>query len=194
MYSFSRIRNAIPKQKLHQLALNAPFTFRSSRIPLVASSICNKNCDTFGVIQNKRGLSALPSESINYSGGQANSGQGGYYGSGGARAKAEADCVVDITQEQRSKMLAQESDLEMIRVCMEKLEDLENLLAKDKEEHNGAVTDRSVELRGNIKHLVSSPEFMESLDRLEIQGSPVWGLSSAEHEMVCLAREKFNKS
>jgi hypothetical protein len=134
----------------------------------------------------------LSTESINYSGGQANSGQGGYYGSGGARAVAEASSVGDITQEQRSKMIAQQSDLHVIQICMDKLEELEHLLYLDHEQNGGKVTDKSEELRGNIKRLVSSPDFTESLDRLEIKGSPVWGLTSEEHEMVALAREKFH--
>ena len=38
-------------------------------------------------------------------------------------------------------------------------------------------TNRSVELRGNItKRLVSNGDFLESLDRFEIQGGPVWGI------------------
>lgn len=188
-----RLSNAIPKHNLSRLALKASSTRSLHGVTLVPknhdlSSSSSSSSITTTTIQKR----TLSSDSINYSGGQANTGQGGYYGSGGARAKAEADSTVDITQEQRSKMLAQESDLEMILICMEKLENLENLLRTDQEEHDGEVTDRSVELRGNIKHLVSSPEFSESLDRLEIKGSPVWGLSSVEHDMVCLAREKFN--
>jgi hypothetical protein len=34
---------------------------------------------------------------------------------------------------------------------------------------------------------------MEALDRLEIQGSPVWGLSSEERQLIIDAREMVNE-
>jgi len=89
-------------------------------------------------------------------------------------------------------MLALASDVEKIQMVMEQLEKLEDLLTADQEDNGGEVTNRSVELRGDIKRLVSNGEFLESLDRLEIQGGPVWGLSSEEHDMVCMAREMVN--
>lgn len=133
------------------------------------------------------------SDSITYSGGQASSGsgQGGYYGSGGARAKAEAKSTHDITQEQRSKMLAISTDVETIQLIMEEIQKMEDLLREDQIENDNEVTDRSVEIRGKMKSLVSQ-QLLESLERLEIEGGPKWGLTSEEHDLVMLAREKVN--
>mmetsp|Transcript_5861 Transcript_5861/g.8714 ORF Transcript_5861/g.8714 Transcript_5861/m.8714 type:complete len:174 (-) Transcript_5861:1234-1755(-) len=131
------------------------------------------------------------SESITYSGGQPSQGQGGYYGSGGARV-LKPSAIGDVTEEQRSKMIALATDVEKIIMVMDELEVLESLMEKDQEENNGEVTNRSIELRGAIKHLITNHEFLECLDQLEIMGKPVWGLSSSEHELVLLAREKVN--
>lgn len=89
-------------------------------------------------------------------------------------------------------MIALATDVEHIKMVMEELELLEHLLQKDQEEHDNKVTNRSVELRGAIKHLIANKEFLDCLDRLEIQGAPIWGLSSEEHELISLAREKIN--
>ena len=98
-----------------------------------------------------------------------------------------------ITDHERSKMLALATDVEHIKMVMEELELLEHLLQKDQEEHNDQVTNHSVELRGSIKHLVTNKEFLDCLDRLEYQGKPIWGLSSEEHDLISLAREKINQ-
>eukprot|EP00559_Dactyliosolen_fragilissimus_P002971 CAMPEP_0184864054 /NCGR_PEP_ID=MMETSP0580-20130426/13500_1 /TAXON_ID=1118495 /ORGANISM="Dactyliosolen fragilissimus" /LENGTH=160 /DNA_ID=CAMNT_0027362683 /DNA_START=88 /DNA_END=567 /DNA_ORIENTATION=+ len=111
------------------------------------------------------------STNITYSGGQASEGQGGYYGSGGARALASKNQTVST---ERSKMLALADDVESIKKVMEELDVLENLLRRDQEENDGKVTNRSIELRGSIKHLMTNKEFMECLNRLEITGEPVW--------------------
>lgn len=89
-------------------------------------------------------------------------------------------------------MIALESDVEIVHLAMEQLEELEELLRDDQEFHEGKVSDRSVELRGKIRAMIANKDFLESLDRLEIEGSPVWGLSSDEYDMVCMAREKLN--
>ena len=65
-------------------------------------------------------------------------------------------------------------------------------MEKDQEENDGQVTNKSIELRGSIKHLVTNHEFLECLDRLEVMGQPAWGLSAREHELVVLARGKVN--
>ena len=79
---------------------------------------------------------------------------------------------------------------------MKELETLENLLVHD-EERDGSevssVSGRSIEIKASIKKLMTSHEVLESLNRLEIQGKPVWGLSSDERELVMLAREKVNE-
>lgn len=112
--------------------------------------------------------------------------------SGGARATIPSSGGT-ITDQQRSQMIALASDVEHIKMIMDELELLEHLLQKDQEEHDDKVTNRSVELRGSIKHLVANQEFLNCLDRLEYQGKPVWGLSSDEHDLITLAREKVNQ-
>lgn len=133
---------------------------------------------------------------ITYSGGQAIKGQGGFYGSGGARARlppSGTTTTSSITDQQRSQMIALASDVDHVKMIMEELQLLEHLLQKDKEENNNEVTNRSVELRGSIKHLVANKEFLDCLNRLEYQGKPIWGLSSDEHDLILLARDKINQ-
>lgn len=109
-------------------------------------------------------------------------GQGGYYGSGGARVIQQSGV------EHRPEMLALAADVHKITATMKEVEVLENSLEKE----SGKISPRAIELRANIKKLMTSPDVMESLDRLEIQGQPVWGLSSQERELIIEAREKVN--
>ena len=74
---------------------------------------------------------------------------------------------------------------------MDELEVLESLLRHEGDE--GVTTSKSIELKSAIKKLMTAPEVLEALNRLEIQGEPVWGLSSEEREMIMLAREKVNE-
>uniref|UniRef100_A0A6S9H6B1 Uncharacterized protein n=1 Tax=Ditylum brightwellii TaxID=49249 RepID=A0A6S9H6B1_9STRA len=134
-----------------------------------------------------RSLSSYTSNNITYSGGQATEGQGGYYGSGGSRAS------LTPASEHRPEMLALAADVQTISSIMVEVEMLENLLQSETEENQGAITSRSIELRGSIKKLMTSPDVMECLNRLEIQGEPVWGLSSDERDLVKLARSKINE-
>jgi len=128
----------------------------------------------------------MSSENITYSGGQATEGQGGYYGSGGSRK--------DLTPEaeHRPEMLALAADVQNIQAVMTEVETLEGLLESERDENNGEITGRSIELRSTIKKLMTSPEVMDCLSRLEIQGEPVWGLSSDERDLIKAAREKVN--
>jgi len=121
---------------------------------------------------------------LKYSGGQATEGQGGYYGSGGARV------LPTTTAEHHTELLALAADVEKIDVTMKELEVLESLLSS---EETNKVTSKSIELRQNIKKLMTSPEFLDSLNRLEVNGQPIWGLNSDEREMITLAREKVTK-
>mmetsp|Transcript_29656 Transcript_29656/g.67750 ORF Transcript_29656/g.67750 Transcript_29656/m.67750 type:complete len:96 (-) Transcript_29656:495-782(-) len=57
-------------------------------------------------------------ESITYSGGQASEGQGGYYGSGGARKSI-------LETEHRPEMLALSSDVENLVALMDEIQKLE---------------------------------------------------------------------
>ena len=123
---------------------------------------------------------------LQYSGGQATQGQGGFYGSGGARVITSSD----IDSEGRQKLLAYAADVEKISAVMDELYALESEL---REQGEDSVTSKSLELKSSIKKLMTAPEVSEALDRLEIQGEPVWGLSTDEREMIVLAREKMNE-
>jgi len=141
-----------------------------------------------------RSFSDSGTGSITYSGGHAAHGQGGYYGSGGARAKAEEEAEKDITQEQRNKMLAITTDVTTIQTVLEQISLMEDHMREEMLESKGEVTGKSLEIRGKMKHLVSSKEFLERLERLEVEGGagPKWGLSSKEYALVVEAREKVN--
>lgn len=76
---------------------------------------------------------------------------------------------------------------------MDEVDTLESLLLRETEETAGEVTGKSIEIRAGIKKLMTSPEFMECLNRLEIQGEPVWGLSSDERDLITTARAKVNE-
>lgn len=78
---------------------------------------------------------------------------------------------------------------------MDELDKLESLLRREEEKHKAASPpDKTVlQLKASIKKLMTAPEIVEALNRLEIQGEPVWGLSTDEREMIVLAREKFNE-
>lgn len=89
----------------------------------------------------------------------------------------------------RQNMLALAADVQKITAVMKELDTLEGLL----ECETDATTGRSIELKAGIKKLMTHPEVLESLNRLEIQGSPVWGLSSEERELIITAREKVNE-
>ena len=84
-------------------------------------------------------------------------------------------------------------DVKHITMVMEDLEKLEHQLQKEQEENDNKDTNRSVELRDSIKHLITNQELIECLHRLEYHGKPVWGLSSDEHDLIFLAREKMNQ-
>ena len=85
-------------------------------------------------------------------------------------------------------MLAMAADVETISAVMKELETLEGLL----EQEGDAASARSIEIKAGIKKSLTQPEILQSLERLEVQGQPVWGLSSEEREMVVRAREKVN--
>jgi hypothetical protein len=142
-----------------------------------------------------------------YSGGQATEGQGGYYGSGGARAKLD-----EHLDPSRRQLLALAADVEKITNVMEELEALEESLmleaqdnqkihADDNSNNNNTpnssskkVTSKTMELKNAIKKLMTAPDVIESLNRLEVQGQPTWGLSTKERELIMAAREKINES
>jgi len=128
-------------------------------------------------------------KSITYSGGQATEGQGGFYGSGGARATGDEK----TREEGRPEMLALAADVQKVRQVMKEVETLENLYENEMSDSKGQVTGRSIEIRSSIKKLMTSHEFLSCLTRLEVKGEPTWGLSSAERELIMDARRLVNE-
>jgi glutamine amidotransferase PdxT len=87
-------------------------------------------------------------------------------------------------------MLALAADVQKITAVMKELETLEGLLEAG---GDAKTSKRSIELKSSIKKLMTQPDVLESLNRLEAQGAPVWGLSSNERELIITAREKVNE-
>jgi hypothetical protein len=86
-------------------------------------------------------------------------------------------------------MLALSGDVENIISVMKELDTLELELSQEQESSGRSM----IEIKANIKKLMTHPDVLESLDRLEFQGEPVWGLSSDERELIMMAREKVNE-
>lgn len=132
---------------------------------------------------------------ITYSGGQATEGQGGYYGSGGARKLKECTGGTDDdepTQWQRPQMLALAADVSKITSLMDEVDTLENLLHEQTTSTSSTPTGKMIEIKSKIKKLCTQPELVECLNRLEIDGEPVWGLSSDERDMIVKARNRVS--
>lgn len=88
----------------------------------------------------------------------------------------------------RPELLALASDVETVYRTMEEVTKLEELL------ENQDDLNKSMEARGSIKKLMTSPELMETLERLEcVKGEPVWGLNQKERELIQAARNKVNE-
>lgn len=123
------------------------------------------------------------SDSITYSGGQASEGQGGFYGSGGSRVSSKKpERFLDAT--------ARQADILSLAALQKTVEDLEAELFS----LGSAVSTRSIEIKSKIKKTISNPTVRALLDRLEIKGEPVWGLSSAERELVRKVKAKYLSS
>uniref|UniRef100_A0A7S1VRP6 Uncharacterized protein n=1 Tax=Grammatophora oceanica TaxID=210454 RepID=A0A7S1VRP6_9STRA len=152
---------------------------RSLARPLVATALRGRVA--------ARAVCVADMHSITYSGGQATEGQGGYYGSGGARATAG---TIEPKEDKKGTLLALAADVQNIDNVMTECHELEASLEK---EENAVTSPKAMELRQTMKKLLTSSDFMESLNRLEIKGSPIWGLSSSEREMIVYAREKVNE-
>lgn len=101
-------------------------------------------------------------------------------------------------------MLAMAHDVQTVRLVMQELDLLESLLRNEEESKSttgssgspssgsDAVSPKSMEIKNSMKKLMTSTDFLESLNNLEVQGEPAWGLSCEEREMIVLAREKVN--
>jgi len=174
------ITNAVIIKRLSSAIFSSPIR-RQSRSFLLRLS------DNFS--QDRSYSSYSTNMNITYSGGQAINGQGGYYGSGGSRS------TLDPTTSQKEGLVAIAADVEKVKQTMKQLETLESLLQRERDENppDSAPTGRSIEIRSSIKKLMTSPDFGSSLNNLEVEGEPVWGLSSEERELIIFAREKFNE-
>ena len=71
--------------------------------------------------------------------------------------------------------------------------DVENLETELRSLGN-VVNARSIEVKSRMKKTISNPKVRELLNRLEIKGEPVWGLSSKERDLVRAARLKYMTS
>mmetsp|Transcript_17655 Transcript_17655/g.38259 ORF Transcript_17655/g.38259 Transcript_17655/m.38259 type:complete len:179 (-) Transcript_17655:418-954(-) len=133
-----------------------------------------------------RTFSSAYGESITYSGGQASEGQGGFYGSGGAR-------LSKLETEHRPEMVALSADVENLTLVMEEIGKLDVILEEEREKSDSSVTGKSLEISSKIKKIMTSSDVMDCLNRLEVEGEPVWGLSSEERDLVSAARQKVNE-
>jgi len=87
----------------------------------------------------------------------------------------------------RPELLAVASDVEHVYHVMQEVTALEELLENEDD------LNKSMEARGSIKKLMTSPDLMETLERLEcVKGEPKWGLSLDERELIQAARNKVN--
>lgn len=99
------------------------------------------------------------------------------------------DDDVDLHANERHKVLAMAADVQKISGVMTELDRLESLLGAE----SSGITNKSIELKTAIKKLMTAPDVIAALNRLEVQGEPVWGLSTEERELVITAREKVNE-
>merc|ERR1712130_727960 len=86
--------------------------------------------------------------SITYSGGQAIEGQGGFYGSGGARASLDQERLGNHA----SELLALAGDVERVSLTMRELLQMESLL---EDEPKDSVSGKNIELRNSIKKMIT---------------------------------------
>ena len=109
--------------------------------------------------------------------------QGGFYGSGGSRVNSSAPT-------HHPEALARQADIMDLAQIMNTIESLEN----DLRSLGPVVNTRSIELKAKMKKTISTPKVRELLNRLEIKGEPVWGLSAKERDLVRSAKMKYMAS
>lgn len=89
--------------------------------------------------------------------------------------------------------MALATDVENLTLVMEEVYNLEQTLEEEKAKADGGVSGKTLEISSKIKKIMTSVDVMETLKRLEVEGEPVWGLSSEERELVHDARQKVNE-
>lgn len=114
------------------------------------------------------------SDNITYSGGQANSGQGGYYGSGGSRA-----IKVPVSQHQ-SQACACSTDVKELTGLIERVDELQSELSVKR------TTDiaRATQVKDTLNEIMRDARVGSLLSRLVFMGQPVWGLTMKERDFV----------
>ena len=120
---------------------------------------------------------AAYSNSITYSGGQASVGQGGFYGSGGAR------CTKRKTEWNASAVASAEKVASLAEIMDQAYALRETITAAD------PVSEAAIESKASLKKLMTSPATVKVIDCLEVKNEPVWGLTQAERSLVREARE-----
>ena len=101
--------------------------------------------------------------------------------------------VSKLETEHRPEMVALGADVENLTLVMEEIAKLEDVLEEEKESAESSVTGKSLEISSKIKKIMTSVDVMDCLNRLEVEGEPVWGLSSEERDLVHAARQKVNE-
>lgn len=94
-------------------------------------------------------------------------------------------------------MLALAADVTNIANTMKEVETLEQFLLEENpaptsNKQNAPITGKTIEIKSKIKKACTNPVFIESLNRLELNGEPIWGLSCDERQMIMSARAKVN--
>ena len=127
----------------------------------ISSSGSSSSSSKASMLMLRRGFSdSYSGDSITYSGGHASSGQGGFYGSGGAR-------VAKSSPAHHPEAIARESDIRELSLIMAEVDTLESELLS----LGNIVTGRTIEIKSRIKKTISNPKVREMLTRLEIKGA-----------------------
>lgn len=90
-------------------------------------------------------------------------------------------------------MLALAADVENLTLVMEEISKLDAVLEEEKENSDSGISGKTLEISSKIKKIMTSVDVMDCLNRLEVEGEPVWGLSSEERDLVNAARQKVNE-
>lgn len=105
-------------------------------------------------------------------------GQGGFYGSGGARA-----VKTDTAWNERA-VASVETIASLVGIMDDAAALGEAIAAAD-----DPLSEPVIENKTALKKLMTAPDTLRCIEALEMGGEPVWGLSQAERALVKEARE-----
>uniref|UniRef100_A0A6V1NW11 Uncharacterized protein n=1 Tax=Heterosigma akashiwo TaxID=2829 RepID=A0A6V1NW11_HETAK len=108
---------------------------------------------------------------------------GGFYGSGGSRVHA-------TKFEFHPEALAHSEDVKALNKMMDKAFDIRDQLNNKSLQR---VSAEAIALKSELRKLLTSKAALDLVNRLEINGSPKWGLSQDERSLLKEARETINK-